>query len=83
MKKIPQMDSVAELARFWDVHDITEFKDELVEVAEPVFERAGESIVQFSLRPEQAAALHRLARSKGVRDTQLVREWVDEKLRTS
>jgi hypothetical protein len=27
--KIPHIDSIAELARFWDTHDLTDFEDEL------------------------------------------------------
>lgn len=36
---IPQTDSIQELARFWDTHDLTGFEDLLEEVSEPVFER--------------------------------------------
>lgn len=36
---IPQTDSIQELARFWDTHDLTDFEDQLEEVNEPVFER--------------------------------------------
>jgi hypothetical protein len=32
--KIPQTDSIEELARFWDAHDLTDFEDELEEVTE-------------------------------------------------
>ena len=81
MSKIPQMDSVAELARFWDKHDLTEFEDELEELKESVFDREELTVVRVHLQPEQAAALHRIAQSKGVADTDLVREWVSEKLR--
>ena len=31
---IPQTDSIQELARFWDTHDLTDFEDELEEVGE-------------------------------------------------
>ena len=31
--KIPKTDSIQELARFWDTHDLTDFEGELVEVA--------------------------------------------------
>ena len=31
MNKIPKTDSVTELARFWDAHDLTEFESELEE----------------------------------------------------
>ena len=36
---IPKIDSINELAAFWDTHDVTEFSEELVEVSEPVFAR--------------------------------------------
>ncbi len=80
MSGIPQMDSVAELARFWDSHDLAEFEDELEQVEENVFDRDEHTVVQVRLQPEQAAALHRVAQSKGLAETELVREWVSEKL---
>ena len=81
MSRIPQIDSVAELARFWDTHDVAEFENELEEVSDPVFDRAGQTVMRVRLDPEQAAALHRIARSKGVGDAKLIEEWVTEKLR--
>ena len=83
MRKIPQTDSVAELARFWDNHDLTEFEDELEVVTAPVFERDGESVLRVTLQPEEAEALHRAAQARGVEDVDLVREWLSEKLRAS
>ena len=83
MSKIPQTDSVAELARFWDTHDLTGFEDELEEVKAPVFKRGSENVLQVTLPPSEAAALHRAAQSRGVGDTELVREWLSEKLRAS
>ena len=80
MNKIPQMDSVAELARFWDTHELTEFEDELEEVKVPVFERGSQNVLRVALPPDEAAALHRAAESRGVEDTELVREWLSEKL---
>ncbi|HLG15697.1 MAG TPA: hypothetical protein VJH03_14520 [Blastocatellia bacterium] len=38
MANIPNTDSIEELARFWDTHDLAHFEDELEEVTEPVFE---------------------------------------------
>jgi hypothetical protein len=83
MNKIPQTDSVAELARFWDTHDITEFEDELEDVREPVFDRGGQNVVHVRLQPEQAAALRRIAQAKGVDETELLKDWVEERLRVS
>ena len=36
---IPQSDSIEELAQFWDTHDLTDFEDDLEEMAEPLFAR--------------------------------------------
>ncbi|MBI3245959.1 MAG: hypothetical protein HYZ50_05585 [Deltaproteobacteria bacterium] len=81
--KIPRTDSIAELARFWDTHDLTEFKDELEEVEEPVFERRPEIGISLHLPPQEAAAVKRVAKAKGVEEATLLREWVLEKLHAS
>ena len=76
-KGIPRTDSVQELAEFWDSHDLTEFADELEEVSEPVFERA--TTVTIRLSREEAEAVSRIARSRGIDSAALIREWIDEK----
>ena len=78
---IPQTDSIQELARFWDTHDLTDFEDELEEVAEPVFVR--EAVVKIQLEPEQIDALNEIAKSRGVGSADLIREWVLEKIQPS
>jgi predicted DNA binding CopG/RHH family protein len=78
--KIPHTDSIAELARFWDTHDLTDFADELEEVSESVFERRGEETVTIRLPTAEVEAVKRLARAKGVGHTALIQEWVREKL---
>ena len=43
--KIPLTNSIRELARFWDAHDLTDFEDTLEEIPGPVFERrAGKTV---------------------------------------
>jgi hypothetical protein len=37
--KIPNTDSIDELARFWDTHDLTDYEDEMQEVTDLVVER--------------------------------------------
>ena len=81
MSKIPQIDSIEELAKFWDMHDLTEFETELQEAREPVFDGAAGRTLRIRLLPEQAEALKRLAKSKGIAEADLVREWVNERLR--
>lgn len=79
--KLPQTDSIQELAQFWDTHDLTDFEDELEVVTTPVFER--EAVVELHLVPREAEALQKLAEAKGVQSTDLIREWVLEKLQAA
>jgi predicted DNA binding CopG/RHH family protein len=79
--KLPQTDSIEELARFWDTHDLTQFEDELEEVGEPIFER--ETTVTIRLQPEEAEAVKEMAASQGITDTDLIYRWVREKLQAA
>ncbi len=76
--RIPQTDSIAELTRFWDSHDLTDFEGELEEVTEPVFER--EPTVRLRLDSQEAAAVQRMAQSRGLTDADLIHQWVQEKI---
>ena len=78
--KIPHTDSIAELARFWDTHDLTDFENELEEVPESVFERHGEETVTIHLPAAEVEEVKRLAKAKGMEYTSLIQEWVREKL---
>jgi hypothetical protein len=51
---LPKTDSIEELARFWDSHEVTEFEDQLEEVKEPVFEikRGGTMVLRLELLRE-------------------------------
>lgn len=81
--KIPHTDSIEELARFWDAHDLTDFGDQLEEVTEPVFQRESEEALTIRLQREELEAIKRIAESKGVEEASLVKEWVLEKLHQS
>ena len=76
--QLPQTDSIQELAEFWDTHDVTDFEDELEEVDERVFERDAD--VTVHLETDDARALRAIAQSRGVADSELVREWVLERI---
>ena len=80
-QKLPQTDSIQELAQFWDTHDLADFEEELEEVAEPVFERA--TTVTLRLESAEAVAVKRIAESKGLTDTNLIRQWVLERIASS
>ena len=76
--RLPQTDSIQELANFWDTHDVTEFEDELEEVNDRVFERDAQITVH--LAADDANAVRAMATSRGVRDAELIREWVVDRL---
>ncbi len=79
---LPKTDSVKELASFWDVHDLTDFDDQLEEVTESVFERKG-TVLRVPLSAEQASALEALAQSRGVDSASLIQEWIQENIQPS
>jgi predicted DNA-binding ribbon-helix-helix protein len=72
------MDSIEELAEFWDTHDLTDFESELEEVSEPVCVRG--AAIRISLEGEEARSLRQLAAAQGLSTAELVREWIREKL---
>ena len=76
--KLPQSDSIQELAQFWDTHDVTDFEDDLEEVTEAVFDR--ETTVMIHLSSEDAVVVNEIAKAKGLNDAELIREWVVEKV---
>ena len=80
-QRIPDTDSIEELARFWDSHDLTDFEGQLEEIRTPVFVREREGEFAIALTPKDVQALRRIARSQGVEEATLVRQWVCEKLR--
>lgn len=79
--KIPQTDSIQELAHFWDTHDLTDFEDELEEVKEPVFELLTQLFVP--LNPKELEVLSALAKSRDTSPIDLIREWVLEHIEVS
>jgi predicted phosphatase len=83
MKKttLPTTDSVRELACFWDKHDLSDFEEELEEVKENVFDRC--KTMNVNLDPNEFKSLEQIARKKGLSDTDLIREWIREKLRAA
>jgi predicted DNA binding CopG/RHH family protein len=80
--KVPETDSIAELATFWDTHDLTDYEDELEEVTEPVFQHGVETIA-VPLQPQEIQAVRRIAESQGVDYIALIQGWVLEKLHST
>ena len=79
--KLPQTDSIQELAQFWDTHDLTDFEDQLEEVTEPVFERS--SLVKVQFEEQDIERVKEVARIRGIQYTDLIREWVLEKVHSA
>ncbi|MFZ1238253.1 CopG family antitoxin [Candidatus Amarolinea dominans] len=77
---IPQMDSIEQLAEFWDFHDVTDFEDGLEEVTELVFERLDKKTVRIDLPEKEFEVLEQIAGERKMDTITLVREWVLEKL---
>jgi predicted DNA binding CopG/RHH family protein len=78
MKHLPTTDSISELAAFWQVNDLTDFEDELVEISEPVFQRAEQ--ISVSLASEDISALRKRARRENLSEADLISRWVHERL---
>jgi len=78
--KIPQTDSIRELAEFWDTHDLTDFDGQLEEVKEAVFER--ERVVEVHLPAEDAETVESMAQAQGLDPAELIRAWIGEKVHT-
>jgi len=74
----PTTDSLQELAKFWDTHDLTDFEDDLVEVGRPVFVRR--TAVKVPLESREAKAVEKMALARGVSQGELIRSWVVQKL---
>lgn len=76
--QIPTTDSIAELARFWDANDLTDFEAELEEVTGAVFARP--QAIPVLLTAAERDAVRRIAAARGVAEAALIQEWVKEKL---
>ena len=77
LKGIPEIDSVKELAHFWDTHDLTDFEADLQEETEPIFRQ--EDSIRIHLPQSKLEIIKAIAKSRGVAYTELIRQWVSEK----
>jgi len=78
--RLPNTDSIEELATFWDTHDLTDFEEHLEEAGEPVFVRTKGTSLSIELDPTEAQHLKKIARSKGVKEATVLRQWIVERL---
>jgi predicted phosphatase len=69
-QRLPDTDSIQELARFWDTHDLTDFEPALEEVVEPVFVRSKGASLAVDLPRRDVQRVKQIAKSRGVSDHQ-------------
>lgn len=81
MTRLPQTDSISELAAFWDKHDLTEFEDDLEEVPETVFVRPEKLVVD--LCSQDAQAVHEIAAKRRVSEAELISTWIHERVKSA
>ena len=82
-QKLPKTDSIQELAKFWDTHDLTDFEHALEEVGESVFVRSKGTTLSVDLPGREIRQVKRIAKSLGVTETTVIREWILERLHES
>lgn len=81
-KKIPQFKTVAEEARFWDTHDVTDYLPEMREVKVAFDPKAPkEETLTVRVQSKLKKRLDKIARSYGVNLSTLLRIWFIDKLR--
>lgn len=82
--KIPKFRSYKEEAKFWDIHNVTDFEDETEDV-DIVFElnKPRDETLILRLQKNIKNKLEKTARSKGLNVSTLARMWLIEKLRTA
>lgn len=79
-KKIPDFKNRQEMAKFWDTHDFTDYKDEFKPVKARFAKKLSEGIT-IRLDSETLSELRTRAHEKGVGPTTLARMWVIKQLR--
>lgn len=81
-KKIPKFKTIAEEARFWDTHDVSDFLSEMKEV-KLAFDPVAPKEETLTIRVQSALKrrLEKIARGYGVNLSTLLRIWFIDKLK--
>ncbi len=82
IKKIPKFRTIAEEARFWDTHDVSDYLSEMKEV-EISFDPLAPKEKTLTLRVQASLKrrLEKIAKSYGVNLSTLLRIWFIDKLK--
>ena len=77
---IPAFNSYEEEAEFWDIHSISDFKNETKPV-KVIATRGFSANVQVRFEPDTDHELEAIAHERGMKKSTLIRTWVLERLR--
>lgn len=76
---LPPPELIQRLAEFWEDHDLVDFVSEMKPIVDGIFER--DTMMMISLDVEEAQQVQALAAQKGIDEAELIRAWIQEKLR--
>jgi len=77
-EKIPEFDSLNEMANFWDDHNFVDFEDEFEAAPDVKIDIKNRRYLPISLKMYEK--MERIAHQKGMSVERLIRTWVAEKL---
>jgi len=84
VKKIPEFQSIAEEAQFWDTHEVTDYLSQMKEVKmkyDPLAPK--EKILTIRIQSALKKRLEEIARDYGVNLSTLLRIWCIDKIKES
>lgn len=79
MKKIPKFKNEKEAAKFWETHGFENYYQETKE-ADIKFVKKTKRTIAIRLDPDDIKSVERIAESKGLSYTSLIRMWIKEHL---
>ena len=80
LKKLPRLESIEALAKFWDEHDVTDYDAQLKEVKDRVFDRSAKRTLVIQLDARSMKGLKQVARANGVGHASLARRWIQNEI---
>ncbi len=81
---IPKFKTLAEEAKFWDTHDITDYWDEMKEVKLEFIDNSTskkDEVIAIRVNPKLKERLQKISQNQGISLSDLARIWFIEKIR--
>ncbi len=83
-KKIPKFKSIRQEAKFWDIHDVTDYLSELKPVKLEVdLESEKKEILTIRVQPTLKNRMEKIAKNYGINLSTLARIWLIDKLKNT